>query len=101
MEEQERRKGRGKGMAMTKFEALFNDFPESRFTGMVALRMSIEEFKKEVRKDFMKAMRYLYKIQGFVWGIYTAGMIDADRRDLLMEEADREAREWIEKELGT
>lgn len=86
---------------MKDFEDLFKDFPESRFTGMVALRMSIEEFKKEVRKDFMKAMRYLYKIQGFVWGIYTAGMIDADRRDLLMEEADREAREWIEKELET
>lgn len=88
-------------MAMTKFEALFNDFPENRFTGMVALRMSIEEFNKRIRKDFKGAEKYMYEIKGFVWGIYTAGMIDVDRRDLLIEEADREVREWIEKELET
>lgn len=86
---------------MANFETLFRDFPESKFTGMVSLRMSIEKFNEEIRTDFMEAVKYMYEIQGFLWGIYTAGMIDADRRSILIDELHEEARGWTKNGTKT
>ncbi len=95
------RKGKGESMELANFEELFKDFPESKFTGMVSLRMSIGNFNEEIRTDFMEAVKYMYEIQGFVWGIYTAGMIDADRRGILINEITEATRGWTKKGTKT
>lgn len=84
-------------MESKELESLIRDFPESKYPGMIELRINLERFRNKIRKDFMDGMRYLFEIQGFIWGIYTAGMIDRRRRDILVEEIIREAQEGLEK----
>lgn len=84
-------------MESKELESLIRDFPERKYPGMIELRINLERFRNKIRKDFMDGMRYLFEIQGFIWGIYTAGMIDRRRRDIIVEEIIREAQEGIEK----
>lgn len=82
----------GSDMEKTAYEALAEEFPAADHPGMAALEWMVSEFHKGIDTGNKRNVNLFHtEIDGFIWGMYAAGMIDEKRRDLLTDEFSKEA----------